>query len=686
MMNRCTPFAIAVLVGLLPTAVQAQTPPPSERPPQDRTSPEPKREPEIRIIGTGGGGGGSGAVTFDWDGPDTVAYGIYDHGCLPWVQEFEQLVDRGRPLVGSVRPAARTWQATLAAARGVLNEPKGKAGYAAVKEFASLKRPDLFSAGAAVSLMNGDPEAALAQLLAGVEQAPDDPDLLFNFAASLAQRELPNESLAAIQRLRGLKQLPSLPDGVDPEAALAYMTGYNQMLLGQLADAKANFGRTIAQGPYLYEAKRALALVQAHEGNTGQAKDTYLAGMWRFTPKQLVFCGGSREDDVRPPVDDMFDTSMGVDGKLVDFWLPDKASDLARFLEMAGSLATERLGRAEPLKQRMIAMGDNPKFADTDTPYNAWADKMTQLISGLDENEPYVLAAKDTVDRAFEQAGQVSGTNQAFVLERIVELSVTPGNHCRTFRSLISSGIQGVLPHAERLEAAQREYARVWYKIATGLNAKIGDPEWHEYNDVALRAEIESMNAGLLSEMMSLFAFPTDVVMECPEDPPAEGDMLGQPPAPPGSPCDQIFGDLKISHSFEVPGRTGGPKIGYEVGCEKISANIEYDLLSSSASGFGTALGGFASVEIGRKGDYSIFAGARGEASGPGASGGIKSGLYLEGNNGGVTEVGGRVSLEAKAGFGKLSKSASDDMKFNLLPDPPKASRGPGLKAFDPGP
>ena len=58
----------------------------------------------------------------------------------------------------------------------------------------------------------------------------------------------------------------------------------------------------------------------------------------------------------------------------------------------------------------------------------------------------------------------------------------------------------------------------------------------------------------------------------------------------------------------------------------------------------------------------------------------------MEGNNGGVTEIGGRVSLDAKAGFGKLSKSASDDMKFNLLPDPPKAPRGPGLKTFTPGP
>ncbi len=68
----------------------------------------------------------------------------------------------------------------------------------------------------------------------------------------------------------------------------------------------------------------------------------------------------------------------------------------------------------------------------------------------------------------------------------------------------------------------------------------------------------------------------------------------------------------------------------------------------------------------------------------PDASGGIKSGLYIEGDNGGVRELGGRVGLDAKAGFGKLSTSASDDMKFNLLPEPPKAPRGPRLKTFNP--
>jgi tetratricopeptide (TPR) repeat protein len=672
-------MTLFVALSLVPIATLAQGVP--QAGPATHPSKDPKKDVKIEIEGTGGGSG-SGGATFDWDGPDEVSYGIYDHSCLRWVKEFEHLVRAGDSLIGAVAPAAKTWQATLVGARAVLGDAGAKATYTGVKSFASATRPDLFSAGAATSLMIGNPKATLAQLLAGIEAAPDDPDLLFNFAAALAMQKMPNESLAAIERLRSLGKLPVLAYGVNTEAALAYLVGYDEMLRGRLVEAKTNFNAAIARGPFLYEAKRALALVQAHEGNSGAAKNTYLDGLWRFKPKQLVYCSDNH-DEVRPPVDDMFDTSKGVEGRLVNFWLPDKASDLGPWGKMVGGLATERLALAEPLKQRMIEASNNPKFANTDTPYNAWANKMTDLIDSLENIEPYVLAARDRSDRAIEQAQQVAGRNQADVIERVQQLALMPGEHCLVYRSLISQGIRGVVPYAERYEAAQREYARIWFKIATGLNARIGDAEWRERNDLSLRAELESMNAGMLAQISLWFSFPADIANDCPEPPPTGGDMLGQPTAGAGSPCDQLLGGLKFSNSFVVPGREdGGPKISYEVGCDRIKADIKYDLLAGKAGDFGTALGGFASIDVGRNGDYTVFAGARAEANAPGVKGGIKSGLYLQGDNGGVTGVGGRVTLDGSLGYGKLSKSAGDDMKFNLLPEPPAATRGPALRAF----
>ena len=52
-----------------------------------------------------------------------------------------------------------------------------------------------------------------------------------------------------------------------------------------------------------------------------------------------------------------------VDVELVDFWHPDKATDLGPFFKMVGALGKSRLDLAEPLKQRMSAMSNNAKFA-----------------------------------------------------------------------------------------------------------------------------------------------------------------------------------------------------------------------------------------------------------------------------------------------------------------------------------
>ena len=69
-------------------------------------------------------------MSFNWNGPTKAAYGIYDHGCLAWEDEFNELVSNGRSLVGGLTPSAKTWQATLATARNVLRDAQAKAANA----------------------------------------------------------------------------------------------------------------------------------------------------------------------------------------------------------------------------------------------------------------------------------------------------------------------------------------------------------------------------------------------------------------------------------------------------------------------------------------------------------------------------------------------------------------------------
>lgn len=661
-MQRGIAIVVAAAVALIPTDAFAwQEPPADEQPPAeeearcDPDDPDDKDciEPKIHIIGAGGGGGG---FTFNWNGPGRLDYGVYDHGCINYEDEFRRLIGANQGLIGSVAAQAVGWDAMLATVR---------------KRLASAKPPAM-ELGAPLVL--AEPEVALAQLFTAVQKTPDDAGLLFNFAASLSRSGLPNEALAVIARIRALPAPPVLPLGVDSQAALDYQAGYAEMLRGNLAAAKAGFQSTIGREPFVNEAAHALALVQAHEGNSA-AQKTYLAGMWRFKPKFLVLCGGQGSADVRPPVDDMYDTSMGKDVRLVEFWHPEIAGELKPFYEQLGALSQSRAAIAEPLKQRMIAMGDNPRFATAmDRPYDAWAEKLTQLIAGLDENEPYVLQQQEKLERAIQNAERIAGQNQAFVLERVTQLAVQPGNHCPTYRSLISQGIQGVRPHAERVEAEYRAYARVWYKMATGLASNIGDPEWYEYNDVPLRAEIEAMNLGMIAMMMGYYAFPADLVIECPEE---FVDMFAAqvPPPEPADACKELFGNLKFKHTISPPKGAPGPTHDIEIGCDKIKVDSKYDVVNVSHGPLGLAMGGRFSGEFTRGKGFSMFAGVGADAKAFGAKGSVRAGAFVEGDYHGLTAAGGRVIPTRADG-------SSKPMDFNILPKPQTAPRGPALRKF----
>ena len=56
---------------------------------------------------------------------------------------------------------------------------------------------------------------------------------------------------------------------------------------------------------------------------------------------------------------------------------------------------------------------------------------------------------------------------------------------------------------------------------------------------MALRAELEAMNAGMLASIMGYYGFPADLVQECPEK--FVEIPLTQRPAPEGDKCKEIL-------------------------------------------------------------------------------------------------------------------------------------------------
>ena len=480
---------------------------------------------------------------------------------------------------------------------------------------------------------------------------------------------------------------PILASGVDATAAIAYLTGYAQMLRGELAPAKSQFSAAIGRDRFINEAVQALALIQAHEGNGQQGKETYLASLWRFKPKQLVFCGaqGTKADEqARPPIDEVFDTSMGKPGELVHFWHPARTDDLRRWDKDIGDLLTERGAIMQKAAARMQALAPKVNLSQSRTPDDAYNEKMTLLLEGLDEQEPYVVklmkaeeAVRTKTEASVGQAGEVYGREN-------MKFAMSPTrNICPLQRAAATRGIQAVGGPAKELELAMRRTARDWYKMATGLNAKIGDKDWHEYNQASLTVQLETLNVLLLESMNASYGhFGADT--DCQEDIPDQ-PLTGQAVAG-GTPCDTILGNMKFKHSFEIPDVPNGPKFSFEVGCDKMKADIQYDLLKAKGGGFGTGLGGIAQVEIGRKGDYTVFAGAKADVSGPLASGSIRSGFYAKGDSSGLKELGGRFEMGSKLGPKGMQRESKERMDFNILPTPPAGERGPALRAFRPPP
>lgn len=651
----------------------------------------PDRPPPPGAIAGPAAPGPDPSDSFDWDGPDEFRYGIYDHGCLEPDDEYAELVRTAKGFVGAVQPRTVAFADALATAKKLLSVPEARAQYDAAGDFASAEHPRRYVAGAAIRAVAGDPFGAMAQLLAGIDAAPDDPDVLLGLAAVLAEAGMPNESLAFLGRLRETGKTPAMAMGLSAEGAVAYLSGYDEMLRGKLPEAKTKLQQAIRAEPLLNEARRALSLVQAHEGAGGAGARTYLDGMWRFIPRKRLLCGGTADDSQRPSVDEMFDTSKGVPGKLVEFRHPRGPDDLPKFFEMLGRFSEHYAAIQDAQGQRAIRLGASlPQGRGNDTtPYDAWADGMSVLLGGLDEQEPLILKLEADMDASQRDAEAAVARAAAKAGKKAIALAVGSASQdlCPQLKDILSQGMAEARPWLVHYETMQRRYAKTLHRMQTGLNAHIGDPRWHAYNDAALRSELAARSLGLISSMLDGYGTVQAQVgdLACAaRDEAAEGseaEVEGGPSCPSG------MRNMAYKFAFELPGKRAGPrpKLGFQVDCEKIALDLELDLVAVDGGLAEFGLGGFAQIEMYHSGEWSLFMGPRvgGSIGGSGAS--FKDGLWVKAAaDGTITELGGRVSADAtlRTPRGDSLNAPVDDMVFNLLPEPPKPQRGPRIKAF----
>ncbi len=628
--------------------------------------------------------------SFDWDGPDEFRYGIYDHFCVQPNDEFGELVRTAKGFVGAVQPRNVTYADALTTAKKVLAVPAAREQYDAANQLASKEHPGSYTAGAAMRALQGDPFGALAQLLAGIDAAPDDPDVLFNMASVLAEVGMPNESLAVLGRLKATGKSPAMAAGLSAAGATAYLTGYDEMLRGNLEDAKTSLKQAISRDPFLNEARRVLSLIQAHEGAGAAGAKTYLGGMWRFQPRKQLLCGASIEDSERSGVDDMFDTSKGKLGKLVEFRHPRSADDLPKFFQMLGDLGTSYGAFVQAQAQRGIQVSATlPMGLGLDaTPYDAWADKMSMLIESLDESEPLILKLQADMEASERDVQAAVGRAAPKLTKSAMALALSrgPNNLCPEIKSMTNQALAEVRPFVVHWETMQRRYAKALYKMGTGLNAHIGNAKWHAFNDASLRTGLAGHSLGLIADMLNVYSATAagGSIPECFASDDAEPGLYVEPDE--GPTCPDGMRNMAFKYAFELkrPGGRAGPKVGLQVDCEKFTVDIEWDLVQVDGALVEFGLGGFGQVEMYRSGEWSLFMGPKVSGAIGGSGGSFKDGIWVKAQaNGTITELGGKVAADASMGAsGHTLNAPVDEMVFNLLPEPPKPKRGPAMRSY----
>ena len=136
----------------------------------------------------------------------------------------------------------------------------------------------------------GDTEKALAYLITAKKQAPDDPEILFQFGKICLQRNLLEDAVPALAKAVALK-----PDH-DP---YTYVLGSAKVAQGKLSDALSLFGGLLEKHPHDAVLKYSVGAVEYMEGKYAEAEASLKESL-KIQPEQVAasyYLGRTYEDN-----------------------------------------------------------------------------------------------------------------------------------------------------------------------------------------------------------------------------------------------------------------------------------------------------------------------------------------------------------------------------------------------------
>lgn len=662
-------------------------------------------------LGVSGAAGSTGTHdSVNWKGPDVIAYGAYDRLPVHQATEFSELLSSGQSFAGRVRPRAVTLAQALALGRQALAKNRVVLPAKAVGK--SPQGRDLFSlqAQAVGELLRRRTVWALGYEILAYEAAPREPAVLLNLAAVFAAMGLPNEAIAVLDEVDRIGTLAASGTFVSPRAVAAYLRGYSELLRGNYSKAKEQLIRARQLDPFLRESALALAVAEARLGEEAEARKTYASALWRRMPARIVILdtpeGGKRgpaqtaapgspeavaAEEVTAPMDEMFDLSAGKDGKLPLYSYPHDITDVYAW-HTKRRPELNAFGLATMKKGQQVSALRGPLPGRT-TRYGAWADRYQTLIGMTRYWDPVLAPLFHDRQQAENEFTAENKRVVRIANERYKDASRETNGRipCSTLLAIGNEALHSLIGPGRKLEAAERRYYPVWYRLTTGMVAQVGNPGWHTFLAAEQQwdADIEWQN--LWGRLDGTFENAVQIGTD---------RCMNPAPAPPLEPrpmelverCPDHLRGKAFEFEFEMPFSEGPtPKLSLAMNCDSVSVGFGVDVVHVDAGLVEFGAGPYGEVEVEREGDVTIFVGGSGSATiGPGSAG-VKAGGYVKVNSEGIKDAGIKATSEAKvsAHIGETSagvKTKSDLFNVSIAPSVPEPQRGPMLQEFGKAP
>jgi Tetratricopeptide repeat len=528
---------------------------------------------------------------------------------------------------------------TLAQAMASLRQNLDQlAGSGALESFltsSSQTDQEILVAQAAAATASSRGPGALAALLAAHQNDPQNPMHLVNAAGAAANLGMFNEALALLDAADAMGGDFGSPMGINGHAVALNNRGFALAQLGQWSQAQTVLRSAISMEPLLAEARTNLGIALFCQGDTSNGEKYFRAGI-RRSPNDLT-------------VDQTFDLEGGLAPNLAEVPYPAIADQLKAYHDFYLTYLANLSDKENSLLQQSDSYGQQELQQELQNPLPpVTALRIVDIANAFgriksmqfDDQTPPELPPLWSNVLAKQQAAQAlyNEINNQFGAWRAAE----PLPCCDKFGHQTSahlawlaqgrSQVRGLLTQflytQGKYDQATRAFLDPWYKALTGLAANISEP-------------LEEQSASLSAQENLLFQYSVIVLYAYNDVNPLtawweEAQAPNEPatldPTAPGQngpqPCPDVLQRLGASVSFfDV--------FSFKLSCDKLT-------FEGSLPG----LGPFASVSETRKGDWSVFVGVKGTL-GPITQ---KEGIYLKGDDQGLTDGGMKISTSLKAG------------------------------------